>query len=172
MFSAVTRTRTSTLTGAPVFGTRSADPVWVQSVWPATRLIHNYSLATGFDYTLSTSLLTDFRFGWFRYNPHSTKFDANAHAATALGLPGSEHFRSRPPAACPALIFDQTIGQNTLGNNGIGEGLGIGRCNCPLIEKEQGIQFVNNWTKMLGNHQFKFGADLRHANESARSLRQ
>ncbi len=24
-------------------------------------------------------------------------------------------------------------------------------------------QFVNNWTKMLGNHQFKFGADIRHA---------
>ena len=32
-----------------------------------------------------------------------------------------------------------------------------------LIEKEQGEQFVNNWTKIFGNHQFKLGADLRHA---------
>ncbi len=58
-------------------------------------LIQNYSLAAGFNYTLSSSLLTDFRFGWFRYNPHSTKFDQNnSTAATDLGLPGSEHFRS------------------------------------------------------------------------------
>ena len=63
----------------------------------------------------------------------------------------------------PALVFDQTIGVNTAGSNGIGEGLNISRCNCPLLEKEQGYQFVNNWTKLKGNHQYKFGVDLRHA---------
>ena len=58
---------------------------------------------------------------------------------------------SKPSASIPPV------------QNGIGEGLNITRCNCPLIEKEQGIQFVNNWTKIKGNHQFKFGVDLRHA---------
>ena len=33
-----------------------------------------------------------------------------------------------------------------------GDGLNIGRCNCPLIERERQIQFVNNWTKIMGNH--------------------
>ena len=151
------------LSGAPVFGTAIGGPGLGPLGLAGQSLIQNYSLATGFDYTLSSSLLTDFRFGYFRYNPHSTKFDQNVAAATALGLPGL-NTSDATTGGLPALIFDQTIGQNTLGNNGIGEGLGIGRCNCPLTEREQGIQFVNNWTKIVGNHQFKFGADLRHAN--------
>ncbi len=152
------------LSGAPVFGDAIGGPGLGPIGLAGQSVIQNYSLATGFDYALSTSLLTDFRFGYFRYNPHSTKFDqSNTSAATALGLPG---LNTSDPSTngLPALIFEQTIGQNTLGNNGIGEGLGIGRCNCPLLEREQGIQFVNNWTKIMGNHQFKFGADLRHAN--------
>ena len=44
-----------------------------------------------------------------------------------------------------------------------GDGLGVGRCNCPLTESEQQFQFVNNWTKIYGNHQFKFGGDIRYA---------
>ena len=36
-------------------------------------ITHNYSLATGFTKTLNTSLLTDFRFGWFKYNPQDPK---------------------------------------------------------------------------------------------------
>ena len=39
----------------------------------------------------------------------------------------------------------------------------MARCNCPLTESEQQFQFVNNWTKMKGNHQIKFGADIRYA---------
>jgi outer membrane receptor protein involved in Fe transport len=151
------------LSGAPVFGDAIGGPGLGPIGLAGQSVIENYSLATGFDYTLSTSLLTDFRFGYFRYNPHSTKFDPTTAAATALGLPGL-NTSDTSTGGLPAMIFDQTIGQNTLGNNGIGEGLGIGRCNCPLLEREQGLQFVNNWTKILGNHQFKFGADLRHAN--------
>jgi TonB dependent receptor-like, beta-barrel len=44
-----------------------------------------------------------------------------------------------------------------------GDGLNVGRCNCPLTESEQQFQFVNNWTKIHGNHQIKFGADIRYA---------
>ena len=39
----------------------------------------------------------------------------------------------------------------------------MGRCNCPLTESEQQFQWVTNWTKIHGNHQFKFGADVRYA---------
>ncbi len=44
-----------------------------------------------------------------------------------------------------------------------GDGLGVARCNCPLTESEQQFQFVNNWTNVRGNHQIKFGADIRYA---------
>ena len=33
----------------------------------------------------------------------------------------------------------------------------------PLIEREDQFQIANNWTKTLGNHSVKFGADLRYA---------
>src|SRR6185369_13393465 len=36
---------------------------------------HNYSLATGFTKTFSATLLTDFRFGYFKYNPVTAKPD-------------------------------------------------------------------------------------------------
>ena len=39
----------------------------------------------------------------------------------------------------------------------------VARCNCPLTESEQQFQFVNNWTKINGNHQIKFGGDIRYA---------
>ncbi len=150
------------LSGKPVFGNQIGGPGLGYLGLAGQSLIQNYSVATGFNYTLSSSLLTDFRFGYFRYNPHSTKYDPTVAAATALGLPGLN--TSDPSTGgLPALVFDQTIGVNTAGSNGIGEGLNISRCNCPLIEKEQGYQFVNNWTKIKGNHQFKFGVDLRHA---------
>src|SRR6202021_1251990 len=57
---------------------------------------------------------------------------------------------------------------NAAGNNAndlsyFGDGLGVARCNCPLIEKERQYQWVGNMTKIHGNHQFKFGADVRFA---------
>ena len=33
----------------------------------------------------------------------------------------------------------------------------------PLRQNERQFQFVNNWTKLQGNHTIKFGADIRHA---------
>lgn len=144
------------LSGKPVFGNAIGGPGLGYLGLAGQSLINNYSLATGFNYALSTTLLTDFRFGYFRYNPHSTKFDQSATgAATALGLPGL-NTSDVTTNGLPAFYFDGSVGS-------FGEGLNVTRCNCPLIEKEQGEQFVNNWTKMVGNHQFKFGADLRHA---------
>src|SRR5258708_5439879 len=45
----------------------------------------------------------------------------------------------------------------------MGYSLGANQCNCPLLESEHQYQFVNNWTKIRGNHTFKFGADIRYA---------
>ena len=55
------------------------------------------------------------------------------------------------------------LGNNNVGANAFGDGLDVGRCNCPLTESEQQFQFVNNWTRTQGNHTIKFGADIRYA---------
>ena len=39
----------------------------------------------------------------------------------------------------------------------------MNRCNCPLSQREDQYQIVDNWTKIVSNHSIKFGADLRYA---------
>jgi outer membrane receptor protein involved in Fe transport len=149
--------------GTPFYDKRIGGPGTGSFGLAGQSLIHNQSLAAGFDYTLSSTLLTDFRFGLFRYNPHSTKFDQNVAAATALGLPGL-NTSDNSTLGLPGFFFNGTLDQcSGVGNCGVGEDLNITRCNCPLTERETGLQFVNNWTKIFGNHQFKFGTDLRRA---------
>lgn len=117
-------------------------------------ITHNTSLALGFDKTFSPSLLMDFRFGYFKYNPVASKPDGGT-PMTDFGIPNAN--TSDPKTAgLGAFLMDNLL-------SSFGDGLGVGRCNCPLTESEQQFQFVNNWTKVHGNHQFKFGADIRYA---------
>ena len=134
-------------------------------------ITHNYSLATGFTKTVSSSLLTDFRFGWFKYNPQTAKPDTGS-PMTAFGIPNANTGDPKTAGLGAFLLGPDPIsGQGCTNNNGgqgcvvssFGDGLGVARCNCPLTESEQQIQFVNNWTKIHGNHQIKFGGDIRYA---------
>jgi Carboxypeptidase regulatory-like domain/TonB dependent receptor len=119
--------------------------------------VHNYSLATGFDKPIGPNLLTDFRFGYFKYNPRTEYSDFNQEPMNAFGIPGLN--LGTPFTGGLSSFFLNGNG----GFSAFGDGLNVGRCNCPLVESEQQFQFVNNWTKIMGNHQLKFGADIRYA---------
>jgi hypothetical protein len=134
-------------------------------------ITHNYSLASGFTKTLSPTLLTDFRFGYFKYNPQTQKPDGGT-PMTAFGIPGANTSDPKTAGLGAFLLGPDPIsGQGCAPNQGnqgcvissFGDGLGVARCNCPLTESEQQFQFVNNWTKTKGNHIIKFGADIRYA---------
>ncbi|HEU5231922.1 MAG TPA: TonB-dependent receptor [Terriglobales bacterium] len=118
-------------------------------------ITHNYSLASGFTKTFSGTLLTDFRFGWFKYNPTTHKPDEGTTPAKDFGIPNV----NMGTVFTSGLPSFEDVGPIS----SFGDGLNVGRCNCPLVESEQQFQFVNNWTKINGNHQFKFGADIRYA---------
>lgn len=126
--------------------------------------VHNYSLAIGFNKAIGTNLLTDFRFGYFKYNPQTNYSDAGTTPMTAFGVPGLN--LGTPSTTGLASFFTERNGVQD-NNQGLptafGDGLNVGRCNCPLTESEQQFQFVNNWTKIKGNHEIKFGADVRYA---------
>src|SRR5262249_52887822 len=90
--------------------------------------------------------------------------------ASDVGIPGlntGDPFTSGQPAYFVGQSGgDGTdVGQisKTGGLSNFGYGLGVNRCNCPLVEQEDQFQFVNNWTKIRGNHSIKFGADIRYA---------
>ncbi len=121
--------------------------------------VHNHSLATGFDYTLGSTLLTDFRFGYFRYDVQTAPGGVGTTPATAAGIPGLNLSDKFYTSGMPAF----EISSPGTSNFAFGYSLGVNQCNCPLTEKEHQYQFVNNWTKIRGNHSIKFGADVRYA---------
>ena len=136
-------------------------------------ITHNYSLASGVTKTFSSSLLADFRFGYFKYNPVASKPDVGATPMTTVGIPNANisGTAAATTSGWGGFLLNQTPSSSSA-NGGFfsgaptvswGDGLGVGRCNCPLTESEQQFQWVTNWTKIHGNHQFKFGGDFRYA---------
>jgi carboxypeptidase family protein/TonB-dependent receptor-like protein len=122
--------------------------------------VRNQSLAYGFDYTWSSTLITDFRFGFFRYKVNVLPFDFGQTTATDVGVPGLnlDEFSSGLFAG-----IVEVPGTGEIDGFRFGSGLGVNRCNCPLDQDENQFQFVSNTTKFSGNHTFKFGVDVRRA---------
>jgi hypothetical protein len=116
-------------------------------------LSRNQSVAAGFDYNLRANLLTDFRFGFFRYHINLLPNGLGTTPARDAGIPGL----NLGDALTSGMPFFFVDGQNQdwflFGTT----------CNCPLLETEQQFQWVNNWTKSAGDHVFRWGADIRHA---------
>jgi Carboxypeptidase regulatory-like domain len=127
------------------------------------------SLATGADVAINSTLLTDFRLGYYRYNIVTSKYDQGDEFATQLGIPGlnlGDRFTSGAPGFNITDVGKtdvQSPNNPTSGGAQYGSGLNITRCNCPTTEKEDQFQAVNNWTKIFGNHSLKAGADVRYA---------
>src|SRR6267378_2575980 len=115
-----------------------------------TSSVRNQNGVGGLNYSLSQSLLADFRFGVTRYRVFVTAPDETTPFATQVGIPGIND-PSRP----------DTFGFPQLNINGTA-GFQMGyQCNCPLNEQELQYQGVTNWTKIVRNHTFKGGADIR-----------
>lgn len=147
---------TDTLTGTTLFGA-GGGPGFGLGNYGGNSTGANDSLAAGSDIAVSSTLLTDFRIGYYRYNIIDQKFDAGTSAAANLGF-GGLNTGSAFTSGLPGFELNLPGGQSQWG-----AGLNINRCNCPLEEREDQFQVVNNWTKIIRNHSVKFGADLRYA---------
>jgi outer membrane receptor protein involved in Fe transport len=143
------------LSGQPMFGAKIGGPGFGEGGFAGVANIHNRSVAAGFDKGISASLLTDFRFGYFKYHPEVNKFDVGTSPANDFGIGAATgnllNTGDKLTSGLPVFIVDDIWG------------FGSHCPSCPVIESEQQFQFVNNWTKISGNHQFKFGADVRYA---------
>ncbi len=121
--------------------------------------VRNQSVAYGLDYTWGPTVVTDFRFGFFRYKVNVLPFDFGNSTAADAGVPGLnfDDFSSG--------LFAGFIGRGSGEGNvlNFGSGLGVNRCNCPLDQDENQFQFVSNTTRFAGDHTFKFGVDVRRA---------
>jgi hypothetical protein len=112
----------------------------------------NQNLSTGFNYNFGPTLLTDVRFGFNRYRVLVRSLDGDQALADQVGIPGL-NISGRP----------DTLGLPRLNINGPASFTMGFQCNCPLDEIENVFQWVSTWTKFAGNHTLKWGADIRHA---------
>lgn len=148
---------TDTLTGKTLFGDLGGPGFGIGG-FGGTSLGANDSVAAGADIAVSSTLLTDFRLGYYRYGINTSKYDKSTPLATQLGIPG---LNTADPITlgAPEIQINDPSG----GNIWYGSGLDANRCNCSLTEHEDQYQIVNNWTKIIQNHSLEFGADLRYA---------
>jgi hypothetical protein len=148
---------TDTLSGKVMFGD-AGGPGFGIGGYGGNSNGTNESLASGMDIAVNAHLLTDWRFGYYKYNVVDSKY-STAELANAWGIPGintGNPFTAGAPGF--VLSYPFTTTQSTFG-----AGLNINRCNCPLTQDENQYQVVNNWTLIKGNHSIKIGADLRWA---------
>jgi hypothetical protein len=157
---------TDTLTGGTIFGAAGGSGFGLGG-YGGTSTGANDSAALGTDIAINSKLVTDVRLGYLRYDIATRKYDAGTNLATQLGIPG---MNTADPLTSGAPSFQLTeVGSFGGPNNGAaqgpqyGGGLNVDRCNCPLIEREDQFQIANNWTRTIGTHAVKFGADLRYA---------
>jgi hypothetical protein len=115
------------------------------------------------DIAINAKLLTDFRLGYYRYDIIDVKHDAGVEFANQLGIPGI-NIGGAITSGSPGFFITNVPGGSggTQGQPVYGDGLNVNRCNCPLTEREDQFQIVNNWTRVAGNHTFKAGLDLRY----------
>ena len=121
----------------------------------------NQNVVGAGNYDLSPTTLIDFRVGYSRYRVNVNPLDIGQPLATQFGIPG---LNSTP----------DTFGMPQFNVNGSGAFTGSGatgaggfttgyQCNCPLDEREFIYDYVFNFTKIVGNHDFKFGGTWEHA---------
>jgi len=110
---------------------------------------HEQSGALNETHIFSSSLLMETRAGISHYRNVALTADHGTTATTALGIPGAnlDAFTSG---------LTQIEIQNGFGNPFVGYS-----ASQPWDRGETNINVVNTWTKIHGNHTFKWGADIR-----------
>ncbi len=162
---------TDTLSGASLFGPAGGAGFGIGGYGGVSKGA-NDSAAAGVDIAINSKLVTDVRLGYFRYNVIGNKNDTGNTNLPLLGenvgtaaLPVPIDFGAPDINIADLNVTSATGGPNNPQSAGpqYGSGLNASRCNCPLIQREDQFQIVNNWTKTIGNHEVKFGVDLRYA---------
>ena len=113
-----------------------------------TALQRSQNLAINYTRVFSPTLISEFRAGVFRNRNDAQNADINLRTAEQLGIPGVN-------------VSDLTGGIPTVNVNGFSNPLVGFSASLPWQRAETNFNFISNWTKTLGNHTIKWGADVR-----------
>ena len=136
---------------APIFGLAGGP---AQGNFEGTGIQNTYSGGLNYNRFFSNTLVAEFRFGvaWYHNEAHNSDFGTDT--STNLGIPG---VNLNP---ITSGIVGITI------NGGFSNPLIGYSASLPWVRSETNIDFANTWTKILGNHTVKFGADLRRVRDA------
>jgi hypothetical protein len=134
---------------APEFGDAGGP---AQGAFEGTGTQKTYSTGLNYNRTVTPTLLTEIRVGVAHYHNEAFETDYGKNDSTNIGIPGVN------------------LGAFTSGFVGISIGgysspLFGYSASLPWVRAEANIDLVNSWTKILRNHQIKWGADLRRVRD-------
>jgi hypothetical protein len=139
---------------APLFGNFLGGPAG--SGFEATGITNSYSTGANYDHIFNSKLFTEVRFGVGHYRNVATQSDYGSNDAAKLNIPGNgpngTNSNNTTTSGQVAFIVNTFAGNNPL----IGYSASL-----PWIRAEANIDVANNWTKIIGNHSLKAGADIR-----------
>ncbi len=136
---------------APMFGSEGGGPA--QGAFEGTGTQNTYSAGLNYDHVFSPTLLTEVRFGAAHYHNEALPSDYGKNDATNIGINGVNI----------SPFTSGMVGINI--NGGFSSPLVGYSASMPWIRAEANIDTVNTWTKISGNHTFKWGADLRRVRD-------
>lgn len=140
-----------TIDAPAVYGAEAGGPTAFNFAGQARD--RNQSLAMGFNYTFSPTLIGQFRFGAFRYRIRVEPYGLGTEPATDAGLPGL-NLGTLDTSGMPAFYVSGNGGFN------FGYATGVNACNCPLSETENQFDWNTDWTKVDGKHLIKWGGEI------------
>jgi Carboxypeptidase regulatory-like domain/TonB dependent receptor-like, beta-barrel len=146
----------SDLSGDPFFGA-AGGPGFGNGGFAGTDNARDQSLAAGGDYVVSQNWLTDFRFGWYKIHLNEQGPDFNKPLGNDLGIPNANVGDLSLNGGLPQF----NIQSASNGTNG-GGNLEYGTSTNQFLQNASQFQFVNNWSHLKGNHNIKFGGDVRY----------
>ncbi len=141
------------------FGSAAGGPAFNGVAFAGNSRVRNQSIAMGATHTVNPTLVNEFRFGYMKYHVQTTPNGVGTSPATAAGIPGL----NLDPFYTSGLPYFNFVDTNNNQITSLGYSLGANQCNCPLTEEEGQYQFTDNISKIVGNHTYKFGADIRYA---------
>ena len=140
---------------APLFGAFLGGPV--NTGFEGTGIGAAYSTGFNYDHVFSPTLYTEARAGLAHLRNSAHQTDYGIDDANTLGIPGNGPNGSDNSPDSSGQI---AIAANVFASPLIGYSVSL-----PWLRAESNIDFANNWTKILGNHTFKVGADIRRVRD-------
>jgi hypothetical protein len=143
---------------APLFGSFLGGPT--AGGFEATGTATAYSTGGNYDHVFSPTLFTEARIGVAHLRNSAQQSDFGSQDAATLGIPGTN--LSSVDSGQVAFQVSNFAGN---GENGTGNPLIGYSQSLPWLRAESNIDFANTWTKILGNHALKAGADYRRVRD-------